>query len=311
MKRITCLFIAAVMLALCSCAARPAGGGDRPRVIASLFPQYDFVRQVAGEDVEVELLLPPGADSHTFDPGAKDVERIYSSQMFVYTGDYMEPWAGRLISGAKGELNAVDASAGVKLEAEEHGEDGHEHAGEEPDHVHVLDPHIWLDPTLAMVMVDNITEGLCGLLPERADAFRENAEAYKKELKKLDDDTFEVVKNGKRDTLCFAGRFSYHYYLERYGLKYRSAFDSCSTESEPSLRSMTELCEFIKENKIPCVYHEELSEPKIAKTVAAETGASCELFSTGHNVTKQELDSGVTFLDVMRGNLERVRKGLN
>ena len=296
-------------LLLSSCRGEPLQkDGEKPLVVASLFPQYDFVRQIAGGEVDVELLLPPGSESHTFDPGPKDIERVYGADLFVYTGDYMEPWAGRIVSGAEGRVRIVNASSGIELaeagHEDETGHDGHDHDG------HAYDPHVWLDPTLAMVMVDNIADGLCEIIPDRAELFKNNAEEYKKKLNRLDEDTFETVKNGRRDTLCFAGRFAYYYFLRRYDLKYETAYESCSTEAEPSLRAITRICEFIKYNGIPCVYHEELADPKIAKAVAAETGASCELFSTGHSVSKDEFDSGVTFLDVMNGNLERIRKGL-
>ncbi len=283
--------------------------GKKLTIVASLFPQYDFARQIAGDRATVVLLLPPGVESHTFDPKPADMTKIYDADLFIYTGKYMEPWTERVIAGAKDggakNLLVVDASEGVALTEDEHG-----HEGEEGHH-HEYDPHIWLDPTLAMKMARNIADALCEKDPANEEYYRANAANYEKELEKLDADIFAAVKAGKRDTLVFGGRFAYLYFLKHFGLRYVTAYDSCSTEAEPSVRDVARVIDYVREHHIPCVYHEEFVDPKIARSIAEQTGASLELFSTVHNVTKDELERGVTFIELMRGNLARIEKGLN
>ena len=289
---------------------------NKIEIVASLFPQYDFARAIAGDKAAVTLLLPPGLESHTFDPKPADMTKIYNADLFIYTGQFMEPWAERVIAGVKEgdatKLLVVDASKGIALEEDEHDHDheGHGHESEDIHH-HEYDPHIWLDPTLAMKMVDNIANALCEKDPENTDYYRTNAANYRKELEKFDRDVFAAVKAGKRDTLVFGGRFAYLYFLRHFGLHYVTAYDSCSTEAEPSVRDVARVIDYARKHDIPCVYHEEFVDPKIARSIAEQTGASLELFSTAHNVTKDELDRGVTFIEVMRGNLARIEKGLN
>lgn len=296
-------------------AGRNAGAGQKIAIVASLFPQYDFARAIAGDKAAVTLLLPPGVESHTFDPKPADMTKIHNADLFIYTGEYMEPWAARVIAGASDggarDLLVVDASGGIVLAEDGHGhDDGHEreHEGVQ-DHEH--DPHIWLDPTLAMKMVDNIADALCEKDPANAEFYRDNAANYREELTKLDDDIFAAVRAGKRDTLVFGGRFAYLYFLKHFGLRYVTAFDSCSTEAEPSVRDVARVIDYVRERGIPCIYHEEFVDPKVARSIAEQTGASLELFATAHNVTKDELERGVTFIGVMRGNLARIEKGLN
>ena len=313
---VAALFVVAFAVGRGGGDATNAKGDKKIEIVASLFPQYDFARAIAGDKATVTLLLPPGMESHTFDPKPADMTKIYKADLFIYTGKFMEPWAERVIAGASDggaqNLLVVDASKGITLEEDEHSHEHEDHGHEGEDaHRHEYDPHIWLDPTLAMKMVDNIADALCEKDPTNANYYRANAAKYRKELEKLDSDIFAAVKAGKRDTLVFGGRFAYLYFLKHFGLHYVTAYDSCSTEAEPSVRDVARVIDYVRKHNIPCVYHEEFVDPKIARSIAEQTGASLELFSTAHNVTKDELEGGVTFIKVMRGNLARIEKGLN
>ena len=281
-------------------------------VVASLFPQYDFARQILGERGRVILLLPPGTESHTFDPRPADIASIETADVFIYTGDFMEHWAGRLAAGfgESGPL-VVDASAGVLLLADQ--AEPHDHAHDEDlDHDHGgFDPHFWLDPTKAIAMVRNVERGIVAADQENAEVYRQNADALVRSLEMLDADTASVVAGGSRHTLVFGGRFAYRYFLERYGLEWLSAYASCGAHDEPSVRDLARIIEYVNAEGIPCIYHEEFVDPRVARTIAEATGAELELFSTAHNVTKDELANGVTFVDIMRRNLAAVKKGLD
>jgi len=293
-----------ILFTLTSCAAPGSDkNGGKIKIIATLFPQYDFVRQIAGDKADVKLLLPPGVESHSFDPKPADMIEIYNADLFIYTGANMEPWAETIIKGATNEnLTVLDCSKDIQLIQDDDGD--HEHGG---------DPHIWLNPKFAQKIVGEIMRTICALDPDNMDFYRENAKNYTEKLKKLDTDIFDAIynSNAKRNVIVFGGRFSYIYFLDYYKLDYVTAYDSCSSQAEPGVSRVAEVIDFIRQNNIPCIYHEELSDPKVAKSIANDTGIEYLMFSTAHNVTKSEFDNGVTFLDIMYMNLENLKKGLN
>ncbi len=293
-----------VPLIFSGCSFNRANSADNKiKIVASLFPQYDFAKQIAGDKAEVSLLLPPGSESHTYDPSPADFLKISNSDIFLYTGKEMEPWADKICSSVQNnKLLISDVSQGVNLIESEHHHDGHEHS---------FDPHIWLDLTLAEKMVENITLALCEKDPSNSDYYKNNASNLKNELASLDDEFKNMISTAKRKSIVFAGRFAHLYFIKHYGLDYISAFDSCSTEAEPSVKKISKILEFIRKNDIPAVYYEEATEPKIANSIAEQTGVKTLQFSTLHNVTKDQLDSGVTFVDLMRENFENLRQGLN
>ncbi len=303
---------------LSACTGQQAKGDDSPetgkiKVVATLFPQYDFTRHIAGDKAEVTLLLPPGVESHAYEPTPADIIKINTSQLFIYTGENMEVWAHRIIEGLDNQAVAVvDVSQGIKLGAptphEDEGDLDHE---DEQGHTDAYDPHIWTDPNNAVVMVDHIAEALCQQDPENAQYYQENAAAYKEKLVLLDKDMRQVVESGVRREVIFAGRNPFYYLLTQYGLGYQSAFDSCSTETEPSVKIVARLTDIIQQENIPVIFYEELSEPKVAQSIANETGAKMLLLHSCHNVSKQEWDRGETYLSLMGQNLANLREALN
>ena len=277
---------------------------EKITVVCTLFPQYDFVRQLAGDRAEVRLLLPPGAESHNYEPTPKDMIEIQNADMFVYTGSQMEPWAERILEGIDtSSVSVVDGSKGIELIASDHDHD-HDHAEEGGD------PHFWLDLTRAAQMLDNVRAGLVEADPEGQALYDQRAKEYTDKLIALDAQIAEVAKGGVRDEIVFGGRFAFSYFVKRYHLHYLAAYDSCSTDVEPSVRVLAQLIEEIKSKGIPVVYYEELVDSKVAQSIADQTGAKLVLFSAAHNVTPQQLEEGVTFLSLMEDNKEALREGL-
>ncbi len=298
-------------------AVKDAQGG-KLRIVATLFPQYDFARQIAGDKAEVTLLLPPGVESHSYEPTPSDIIRINESDLFIYTGEYMEAWSQRIIDGMRdsGSRSLVlDVSQGVELvkteEIEaEHQHEGEEEPGHEQEHEHPYDPHIWTDPLAAKTMVTNIRDALCSLDPANADDYKKNAAEYSADLDALDEEFRSIVSSGKRDEIIFGSRFALAYFAKRYGLDYEAAFDSCSSETEPSAKTVAGLIEEIREERIPVIYYAEIEDPKVARSISAETGAKLLLFHSCHNITKEELESGATYLSLMKQNAENLKEGL-
>lgn len=296
-RLILCLLAASLAV---GCAPRGEDSG-KLQITATLFPQYDFCRQIAGDRAEVTLLLPPGMESHNYEPSVSDILSIANSDLFVYTGPYMEAWAQTVIEGLDDSVRVVDVSQGIVLcEHEDHEE--HEHTHEE------MDPHIWTDPVLAVQMTENILTALCGADPDNSAYYTQRAQSYVAQLWELDREFSETTAQMNPRVLCHGGRFSMTYFARRYGLQVIAAFDSCSSQAEPSAARVVDMIAQMRGQKLPAVFFEELVQPKIAQVISQETGAEMLLLHTCHNVSKKELEEGVTYLSLMQGNLENLKK---
>lgn len=290
---------------------------DKIEIVTTLFPQYDFARQIVGDKAEVTLLLPPGMESHSYEPTPADMIKINKANLFIYTGELMEPWAHKMIESVDSEqVKVLDVSQGIPLlasneEDEQHHDheaevEGHEHS-EDDGHHHTYDPHIWTSPQNAKVMVNNILEALCEVDPQNADYYKANAQAYQLQLDNLNDEFEVVVSNSKHDTIYHSGRFAMQYLMQQYGINYVSA----PFEAEPSAALVAQVINEIKANNIPAIYYEELITPKIAQMISEETGAQMLLLHSCHNVSKEDFDNGVTYLSLMEQNVENLKIGLN
>ncbi|MBR5527765.1 MAG: zinc ABC transporter substrate-binding protein [Clostridia bacterium] len=301
----------AVLLALvsvftaCSCMREENPENGKIKVVATLFPQYDFARQIAGDKAEVSLLLPLGADSHSFDPSIRDLMKIKESDVFIYTGDAMENWASGFISALSEDCEILDVSGAVELLCV----DGHSHShGEEHTDA---DPHIWTSPENAVLITTHILSAMCNADPENAEYYQKNATAYIGQLTKLDDDIREVVDSSANKKLYFGGKFSFLYFTEHYGLEYMSLYDSCSESAEPGAKRLTEMVNEMTENSIPAILYPELSEPKAARAVSERTGAKPLLFHSCHNLSVDDFSAGKTYISIMYENLENLKEALS
>lgn len=278
---------------------------EKITIVTSLFPEYDFVKQIGKDKVDVKILLPPGTESHTYEPTPKDIVNINEADMFCYTSNEMEPWAEKIASSIDSNTVIMQAGEGISLIEIEHDHD------KSDEHVeHSADAHVWLNPNNAIKMVENITDKLCVISPENAEYFRNNANAYIEKLRKLDIEIEETVANSKTKKLVFGGEFAYIYFLDRYNLEYETAYDGCGEGAEPSAKKIKEIIDTINNEKIPVIFYEELSEGKIAKMIAEETNAKALVFHTAHNVTSSELENGVTYISIMKENLNNIKEAL-
>ncbi len=303
-------------------------------VVTSLFPQYDFAKRIGGDKVTVSMLLQPGSDPHAFDPKPSDMMKIANADLFVYTGANMEPWAEKLLESIKdsGKVKAVDVSTGVKFmkgdahdddhdTPDEDVEDDHdeahhddtehaEHRHEHHHHAHELDPHIWLDPILAIAMTDNLLHAMCKADPDNASYYTANAAVLVDDLRKIDAECRAMVSKAQRRTLVFGGKFAFAYFTERYGLEHIGAYDSCGSGAEPTVKRILEITEYVRANHIPVIYHEEYVEPKICINIADTTGCRYTTAHSLHNLTAEEFAAGITFVEIMRRNVAAFAEGL-
>jgi zinc transport system substrate-binding protein len=296
---------------------------DKLNVVAVNFPAYDFVRAIAGDRAALSMLLPPGAESHSFEPSPKDIVTIQKSDVFIYTGGESDAWVERILESVdvskKKIVRMMDAVDTVEEEIVE----GMEDEEEPPDGAEegiAYDEHVWTSPQNARRIVQAIADVMCGAAALReidavnaggnAVLFRQNADAYIKNLDELDGEFQAVVDGAKRKTIVFGDRFPFRYFADAYGLSYFAAFPGCSTETEPSAATVAFLINKIKAEKIPVVFHIELSSEKMADTIASETGAKKLLLHSCHNISKQDFDSGMTFLEIQKANVLRLKEAL-
>ena len=299
MKRILC-----ALLALCLAGGLFGGAlaeTEKPSVVTAIFPQYDFVRAIAGDRVSLRMLLKPGAEVHTYEPAPQDIMAIDSCDLFVYGGGESDEWAAGLLAATDGGDRRVFRLMDCVPLLEEEGEDGHEAE---------YDEHVWTSPKNAMLIVRALCDTLCEIDPAGGEVYRANAAAYLEELKRLDEAFEAVVAAGARDTIIFGDRFPLIYFARAYGLNYLAAFPGCSTETEPSAATMTELIRGAAAIRAPLVLYLELSNGAIARAVAEQTGAEARVFYACHNLTQDDFEAGRTYLDFMWENVDTLREAL-
>ena len=300
-------------------------------VVTTVFPYYDFVRQIAGDRVRLKLVVPAGMDSHSFEPTPADMIAIQEADILIRNGGTMEHWLDEVLDALDTSqmtvvtmMDYVDTVEEETVEGmESGGHEGHSHGDDEDGHQesdhqddgHEMeieyDEHIWTSPVNGAKLAGVICEELKKADPDNGAVYEENAGHYQRELEELDRAFRQIVENGKRNLIIVADKFPFRYFADEYGLEYRAAFTGCSSDTEPSAQTIAYLINKVKEQQIPAVYYLELSTPRVAEIIGEETGAKPMLFHSCHNVTRKEFDEGVTYLQLMKNNVEALRAGLN
>ena len=328
MRRFSALLLAlALALTAAGCGPKPLPDNGKLQVVCTLFPYYDFARQIGGDAVDVTLVVPAGRETHSFEPTPLDMIRISEADVFLYNGGESEQWVDDILDAAgenipyplammgQAALHDEEVVEGMQT-AREHSGHGHDHgendgADHEDEEEDAYDEHIWTSPVEAMTLCRAITEVLCQADPDHAEDFRGRLADYLVQLEALDQSFRDVVDSGQRRLLVFGDRFPLLYFCREYGLDYRAAFHGCAGDTEPSLATLKYLIDLVNEQHIPVVYTIELSSRKIAEAVAETTGAQVRTFHSCQTVSRADFDAGVTYLQLMEGNVDALREGLS
>lgn len=316
-RLLTGLLALALAASLTACGHEPPQDDGRLRVVCTLFPYYDFARQIGGDAVDVALLVPAGRETHSFEPTPRDVIRISEADVFIYNGGESEQWVSDILDAAGEDIPCVLSMMDTaELYEEEYAEgmqgaSGHDHDHGAEDEDAAYDEHIWTSPVTAMSLCRAIADALCRADPAHAEDFRARLEDYLTELEALDGTFREIVAEGSRNLLVFGDRFPLLYFCREYGLDYRAAFHGCAGDTEPSLATLKYLIDLVREQHIPVVYTIELSSRKVAGAIAETTGAQVRTFHSCQTVSRAEFDSGVTYLQLMEANADALREGLS
>lgn len=323
MKRILAVLLSVLVLAgvLAGCnTANNAAHGD-VKVVTTIFPIYDWVREVAQDDADVnlDLLLDNGVDLHSYQPTAKDIMDISDCDVFVYVGGESDSWVDDVLKKADNKdmivLDLLDI-LGEKAKEEEikegmQGEEEEEH--EEGEDEAEYDEHVWLSLKNVSLFVDKIADALSQKDSQHTESYKANAAAYDAKITALSEQYQAAVDTGKTKTLLFGDRFPFRYLTDDYGLDYYAAFVGCSAETEASFETITFLADKVDELGLKSIMQIETSDGAIAKTIVDNTKTKDQEILTLDSiqgVTAERIRAGETYLGIMERNLEVLKKAL-
>ncbi|MBQ7515425.1 MAG: zinc ABC transporter substrate-binding protein [Schwartzia sp.] len=353
MKKLWIFLALTALFCLTGCGGTKPAADTTPskklKVVATIFPVYDWTRAVLGnaENVELTLLLGRGIDMHSYQPSAEDLLRVSTADVFLYVGGESDGWVKDALKEAANKdmvvvnlMEALGSRARTEERVEgmetghEHGHAGktsghhHDHAGEPPHreapgHDHAshhagtataeYDEHIWLSLKNAAVLTDAITDALAKADAKQAETYRKNAAAYREKLAALDDAYQKTVQEAPRRTLLFGDRFPFRYLTEDYSLTYYAAFPGCSAETEASFQTVAFLAGKLSEQKLPAILVIEGGDKRIAQAILQNVPGSTATILTLDSMqgtTAQDAAKGVSYLAVMEKNLAILKEAL-
>lgn len=345
------LFLLAITLLLClgivtGCSSDGAKSNKKKSIVCTIFPEYDWVRQIVNgreDEFDITLLLNNGTDLHNYQPTADDMIKISSCDLLIYVGGESDGWIEDAIKTSvnknmktvnlmeilKDSLKEEEVVEGMEAEEEKETAEGLEAEKDEEvvgkkeaentecdgeEEGPEYDEHVWLSLRNSAECVKVISSEIGSLDSEGASVYSANADKYIEELKSLDAEYVDTVKNATVNTLIFGDRFPFRYMTENYGLKYYAAFLGCSAETEASFETITFLSNKVDELSLKYIFVLENSDTKIASTIISNTknkGQEILVLDSLQSVTSKDIENGATYLGIMRSNLETLKKALN
>jgi len=289
---------------------------EKLKVVTTIFPQYDFARAIGGEKIDLKMLLHPGTESHSYEPTPQDIIAIQECDIFIYVGGESENWVVGILDSMDTSnmkiISLMDIVETLDEEIVEGMQDNYDHSHEE-NHSHEdseYDEHVWTSPVNAIIIIEEISRSFMEADAENAEFYKNNADNYIMLVDEINTEFKEIVKHGNRKNLIFADRFPFRYFVETYGLEYSAAFPGCSVGTEANAATIAFLINKVKTEQIPVVITIEFSNEKIADVIAEETGAKKVSFHSAHNVSKDDFEAGITYVDIMKNNIEVLHEAL-
>jgi len=280
----------AALLALAGCREGPAP--TRPLVVTTIFPLWDLTRHVAGDRAEAQALVPPGVEPHDWEPSPRDVSLVQRAAVFVHTGTGLDAWASRLVGGLGSRTEVVDAARGLSLLSQGAS----------------VDPHVWLDPTLARAQTQTIAEGLTRADPAGAPVYRANAAKLAARLDALDQAFAAGLRDCARHELV-TSHAAFAYLARRYGLIQLPVM-GIAPEAEPNPADLAALVRTARQRHVTHVFFEPLVSPRLAQTLAREIGATTLPLDPIEGVSREQAAADAGYVELMQANLATLRTGL-
>lgn len=347
-KKILFLLAGILLFSGCSKAAETKDAGkdaenkEGLKVYASVYPMYDFAKKIAGDKLDVEMVMPQGTEPHGWEPDTKAIKNLENADLFIYNGAGLESWTDKVIDSLSNkELKVVEASEGVELikSSHDHEDEDHDHEGAEEKHNHnheaeenhdhnheaaennhnhnheedheheghqhgPMDPHVWISPKNAKIEMENIKNALVELDKENADYYESNYQKYAKMLDELDAKYSEKLSPLPNKTIVVSHE-AYGYLCKDYNLT-QIGIKGVNAETEPDAKKMAEIINYVKENKITTIFTEELIDPKVSKIIADETGCLVKVLSPIEGLSEEQIKNNEDYFSIMEENLENL-----
>lgn len=304
MKKIISIFLLFVVtFAFCSCGEVERSTG-KISVVTTIFPYYDFARSVSKGTCYVDMLLKPGSDVHSFEPTPSDILKIRNADLFIYNGGESDEWVDSILES----LGDTDKPVVMKMtdyvksltemDADHHAED------EE-------DEHIWTSLDNAKTLVSKISDEVSKLDSKNKSIYHRNGLDYIEKISKVQSEIENTVNSSKSKKIVVGDRFPLLYFATEFSLDWECAFPGCSTETEPSLDRLSKLTDTIEKDKIKTILKLEMSENKVADTLADETNTKVRTFYSAESVSKEEFANNITYVDLMERNNNALKEALS
>lgn len=286
----------------------------KPIIVTTLFPFYDITSQLVEENAEVSLLLPPGVEPHAFEPTPQDIIKIQEADVFIYSGDVMEPWVASIVANIPESVKVINASDGINLieSTDDHSHDdehGHEDEKKENKSGSNLDPHFWLDFNNTIISTNTISKAISELNIVDNNNLDQNKNNIVTALEQLNTDYSNTLSKCTNKTILQAGHRTFEYLARKYNLEYVTT-EELSPNSDTSAQDIAKLVQKVRETKAKAIFSEELVEPRIANTISSETGVPVLELNGAHNISSEQFQAKTSFVDIMRKNLENLSIGL-
>lgn len=311
---IACIAMVVLMLLLIFWPLNNAGQNSY-QIVTTNFIGYDLARAITGGSSNIKMLLKPGTDAHNYEPTPQDIMDIEKANLFIYVGGESDQWVEELLQD-----NAINDEHTLRLMQliaplqEKIIEGMTEDGGGVEDGLHAdieYDEHIWTSPKNTIALIEGIKNKLTELYPENAQKYSTNADAYITSLEQADQTIANLVASSTKGTLIFGDRFPFRYFVEEYGLKYYAAFPGCAEQTEASSATISFLIDKAKAENIDTILKIELSDGKLAETIAEEVGAKVLELHSGHNISWDDFSSGTTYVDIINKNIKTLEEALN
>lgn len=304
MKKIISIFLLFVVtFAFCSCGEVERSTG-KISVVTTIFPYYDFARSVSKGTCDVDMLLKPGSDVHSFEPTPSDILKIRNADLFIYNGGESDEWVDSILES----LGDTDKPVVMKMtdyvkpltemDADHHAED------EE-------DEHIWTSLDNAKTLVSKISDEVSKLDSKNKSVYSKNSSDYIEKISKVQSEIENTVNSSKSKKIVVGDRFPLLYFATEFSLDWECAFPGCSTETEPSLDRLSKLTDTIEKDKIKTILKLEMSENKVADTLADETNTKVKTFYSAESVSKEDFANNITYVDLMERNNNALKEALS
>jgi zinc transport system substrate-binding protein len=285
-----------------------AADRGKPQIVTTIFASYDFARQIVGDKADVSMLVPPGSETHSFEPTPQDIITLENCDLFIYAGGESDTWVTDMLASVKNDgmviIKMIDCVSTVEEDiavladpstAEEEGE---------------LDEHVWTSLKNAAIIAQTISDELCKIDANDSETYERNVATFCGELTTLDKQFKDIVAAGQRNLLVFGDRFPFRYFADEYGLECKAAFPGCSTATEASAQTVAALVDVVEENKVPLVLYRELSDHKIADSIARETNTTTGELHSCHNISRNDFNAGATYISIMQRNADVLKVAL-